>query len=148
VSEVINSTNPGVLCSLRGHVMYKTRGLQPLGVHIYSVHCRTQGQRGPSGVIGLQGARGERGGSGPKGDAGVEGPRGSVGPAGGRGDIGAAGEVGEAGPKGDRGNPGANGANGVVGVTGQRGPPGAGGARGQQVCTLRAMRLLLVPGDL
>lgn len=65
--------------------------------------------RGPQGIIGLPGPKGDRGPEGPPGQTGQRGPEGPVGEKGDRGPEGPIGPPGEKGPTGPRGAPGPQG---------------------------------------
>ena len=89
-------------------------------------------QKGDTGLIGLQGVRGDPGPVGPKGDRGPAGPKGDTGPQGPMGPKGERGEQGERGPAGEQGPIGEQGVQGEVGPQGIQGDRGCQGPRGEQ----------------
>ena len=90
------------------------------------------GPKGDPGVIGLQGVRGDPGPIGPKGDRGPAGPKGDPGPQGPMGPRGERGEQGERGPVGEQGPIGEQGLQGEIGPQGVQGDRGCPGPQGEQ----------------
>lgn len=87
-----------------------------------------QGPKGDRGPQGLQGPKGDTGDIGPQGIQGVTGPQGERGETGPQGPQGPQGEKGDTGPKGDKGP---QGEPGPQGIQGPRGPKGEKGDKGE-----------------
>lgn len=89
-----------------------------------------QGPTGADGIEGPQGPTGATGADGPQGPTGVEGPTGPTGATGAEGPQGPTGANGAEGPQGPTGATGSTGPQGPTGADGTTGPTGATGVRG------------------
>ena len=89
-----------------------------------------QGERGETGPQGAPGEQGEVGPTGPRGETGLQGLGGDKGDPGEQGPIGPTGQQGETGPAGPQGLPGEPGPKGEPGEQGPVGPAGPEGIQG------------------
>lgn len=102
-----------------------------------------KGDKGDTGLQGIQGPIGAKGDTGERGPQGEVGPRGADGAQGPQGIQGERGQDGQPGPKGERGEQGPAGPQGPIGLTG---PKGADGVGIPQRLTLSGNTLILSDG--